>query len=444
MSLRWAESGGQYHASSTNQAIAAGLYGSGTNGQPTSSLLARNGSTWGMGQNVALVSPNVGAAIGGFTGGVMGMAFNNGGSINAQPVLVFRDNNGNEQCSVRQNFSGQLFFSRNGNNLGAGNPTNSTLALGLNQWYYIEFKVSLSTSGAGTCEVLVNGVSWLSLSSLTNATTTNKWYLGLFQVPNNGNAGGMDYYILDTDSGGANSDYLGDVTVAEIYDNGAGVNANWTVNQASFALTAAANGAGGVTVYTGTITNGATPANAWQGYYFSVTGFANGANNGGPWLCTASTATTITLQNASGVSQSGQTGTCAFQNPLQQGIHGGIGDNYAITNNGIRPGIVAASENQYIKSSTANQKTDFAHQAMSLTGTILGVIHRTLARKDDAGARSIKQICESNGTEELSSTYALGSSYSYYDDILEVDPHTSAQWTTANFNATTFGVKEIS
>jgi hypothetical protein len=110
----------------------------------------------------------------------------------------------------------------------------------------------------------------------------------------------------------------------------------------------------------------------------------------------------------------------------------------------IRPGIVAASENQYIKSSTANQKTDFAHQAMSLTGTILGVIHRTLARKDDAGARSIKQICESGGTEELSATYALGSSYSYYDDILETDPHTSAQWTVSNFNAATFGVKEIS
>jgi hypothetical protein len=154
--------------------------------------------------------------------------------------------------------------------------------------------------------------------------------------------------------------------------------------------------------------------------------------------------TTITLQNASGVSQSGQTGTCAFQNPLQQGIHGGIVDNYAITNNGIRPGVVGTSENQYIKSSTANQKTDFAHQAMTLTGTINAVIHRTLARKDDAGARSIKQICESGATEELSATYALGSSYSYYDDILETDPNTAAAWTAANFNAATFGVKEIS
>ncbi len=64
-------------------------------------------------------------------------------------------------------------------------------------------------------------------------------------------------------------------------------------------------------------------------------------------------------------------------------------DGYKTTNVGIRPGVVGTSENQYIKSSTANQKTDFAHQAMTLTGTINAVIHRTLARKDDAGARSI-------------------------------------------------------
>ncbi len=445
MSLRWAESNGQYHANTGN---VAGLFGAtvssigAINPAPISStLVARNGSTWGYGQNARIISPNIGG-VNGFSGMIAGGAYYSGGSLGAFVLIAFGDNNGNTQCDLRTNASGQLLFTRNGTNLGAGNL--STNALAMNTWYYIEFKAAFATGATGTCEVVVNGVTWLTLTNVQNANTIAKGWLAGWQAPNSSNQAWMDFYVLDTDSGAPNNTYLGDVTVAEIYNNGAGVNAAWTVNQASFALTQSANASGGTTVYTGTITNGASPANAWQGYYFSVTGFGNGANNGGPWLCTASTATTITLQNPSGVAQSGQTGTCAFQNPLQQGIHGGIVDNYAITNNGIRPGVVGTSENQYIKSSTPNQKADFAHQAMTLTGTINGVIHRTLARKDDAGARSIKQLCESGGTEELSATIALSSSYSYYDDILELDPNTGAAWTAANFNAATFGVKEMS
>ncbi len=53
-------------------------------------------------------------------------------------------------------------------------------------------------------------------------------------------------------------------------------------------------------------------------------------------------------------------------------------------------------------------------------------------------------MCESGVTEEIGSTIALTTSYVYYDDILENDPHTSAQWGLTGFNAATFGVKEIS
>jgi hypothetical protein len=66
-----------------------------------------------------------------------------------------------------------------------------------------------------------------------------------------------------------------------------------------FVLTAAANASAGTTVYTGTITGGG--ANALVGNSYNVAGFDMGANNGGPWLCSASSGTTLTLANTAGV-----------------------------------------------------------------------------------------------------------------------------------------------
>lgn len=68
-----------------------------------------------------------------------------------------------------------------------------------------------------------------------------------------------------------------------------------------FTLSAAANASGGTTEYTGTITGGGT--NAFKGYTFVVAGFTTAANNG-TFICTASSTTTLTLENADGVSES--------------------------------------------------------------------------------------------------------------------------------------------
>lgn len=65
-------------------------------------------------------------------------------------------------------------------------------------------------------------------------------------------------------------------------------------------ITAVAGASGGSAVYTGNITGGA--GNALSGLSFLVTGFADLVNNG-IFSCTASTATTLTLSNASAVAQ---------------------------------------------------------------------------------------------------------------------------------------------
>ena len=72
------------------------------------------------------------------------------------------------------------------------------------------------------------------------------------------------------------------------------------VNANSLTLTSVANASGGNTVYTGTITGGTT--NAYLNQKVTVSGFTTGANNG-TFTCVASTATTITLNNASGTAE---------------------------------------------------------------------------------------------------------------------------------------------
>ncbi len=54
---------------------------------------------------------------------------------------------------------------------------------------------------------------------------------------------------------------------------------------ASFTLTAAGNASSGVTAYTGTFTGGGS--NAFQGFQFTITGFASGGNNG-TFICCGS------------------------------------------------------------------------------------------------------------------------------------------------------------
>lgn len=64
--------------------------------------------------------------------------------------------------------------------------------------------------------------------------------------------------------------------------------------------TAVAAASGGVANYTGTYTGGA--ANAFLGFQFVITGASNAANNG-TFICTASTATVLTLANPNAVAE---------------------------------------------------------------------------------------------------------------------------------------------
>jgi hypothetical protein len=73
-----------------------------------------------------------------------------------------------------------------------------------------------------------------------------------------------------------------------------------TPGPTALVLTAVANASGSTSVYTGTITGGGS--NALAGKTFVVAGFATGANNG-TFIATASSTTTLTLDNAAGAAE---------------------------------------------------------------------------------------------------------------------------------------------
>jgi hypothetical protein len=95
---------------------------------------------------------------------------------------------------------------------------------------------------------------------------------------------------------------LGTISTANVSYVGVTSGAITNIGEVATALTlsAVATSVGSSALYTGTITGGA--ANALAGYYFQVSGFTNLSNNG-YFLCTASTATNLTLSNAAAIAE---------------------------------------------------------------------------------------------------------------------------------------------
>jgi hypothetical protein len=75
-----------------------------------------------------------------------------------------------------------------------------------------------------------------------------------------------------------------------------------TASIGTFTLTAVANASGGNTVYTGTFSSPSGASNGFVGFRFAIADFVHPANNG-TFTCVASSATAITLNNASGVAE---------------------------------------------------------------------------------------------------------------------------------------------
>jgi hypothetical protein len=105
------------------------------------------------------------------------------------------------------------------------------------------------------------------------------------------------------------------------------------------------------------------------------------------------------------------------------------------------------SDTDYVSETTAGEKDTYAFQNVTpTTGTVKAVKVVLVARKDDAGSRSIAPVY-GNGTPASDvdgATVSIGTSYAFYPEITEVNPLTSSAWTISDVNGAEFGVKLVS
>jgi hypothetical protein len=82
---------------------------------------------------------------------------------------------------------------------------------------------------------------------------------------------------------------------------------------------------------------------------------------------------------------------------------------------------------------------DLPSSAMAVEGVRVGCV----ARKDDAGTRSIATLVRSGGTNYPQSTQAITDSYGYRGDLIVNDPATATLWTPSGVNAIEIGVTNV-
>ena len=148
----------------------------------------------------------------------VGFAFIGVTTFTGNTLVGFYDN-GTIQCALAILGTGQLRVVR-GTTTDVTSGT-SVSALAIDTWYYIEMKVTIADSiGAGTCEVRVNGSTWITvatgqdLKSTANATCNMVSFGKLIAL-----SATFRYTDIYIDNG---TTFLGDCTVSTLTVSGAG------------------------------------------------------------------------------------------------------------------------------------------------------------------------------------------------------------------------------
>jgi hypothetical protein len=148
---------------------------------------------------------------------------------------------------------------------------------------------------------MVGGVLWINsvayvISAVSAANNTS-----ITLASTAGTQTGVAYYYWSAATSigglvGAFTDASGNIVSTFDWAGYKGINP-----PGAFTLTSVSNTGSGAQ-YNGTITGGGTPANVYAGYFFTIAGFTNAANNG-TFLCIASSAFSITVVNANALAE---------------------------------------------------------------------------------------------------------------------------------------------
>jgi hypothetical protein len=100
----------------------------------------------------------------------------------------------------------------------------------------------------------------------------------------------------------------------------------------------------------------------------------------------------------------------------------------------------------YNNSFTAGQRDSFQFTPVTpASGTIPAIMHRIVARKDDAGVRTIAPFQRQSGADQDGTGQNVTLTYAHYTEIKETNPSTSAAFTLAEMKSSTpeFGYKLV-
>ena len=112
-------------------------------------------------------------------------------------------------------------------------------------------------------------------------------------------------------------------------------------------------------------------------------------------------------------------------------------DNYLLVDNNASVPPVAT---EYVESDTEGDKDTYAMSDLTTTGTVHGVQTTLYAQKDDSGAKYVRPVIRSGGTDYPGTSSALSdSTYVVFDEVWDEDPDTSTTWLYGGVNGMEVG-----
>lgn len=99
-------------------------------------------------------------------------------------------------------------------------------------------------------------------------------------------------------------------------------------------------------------------------------------------------------------------------------------------------------DTDYVSSATPGTFDTYATGNLTTAAGIVKAVQTVLyARKDDAGAHTVKPVIRSGTTDYPATAAALAETYAMLTEVHSVDPNTAAAWTIAGVNAAEFGAE---
>jgi len=119
------------------------------------------------------------------------------------------------------------------------------------------------------------------------------------------------------------------------------------------------------------------------------------------------------------------------------GSDGNSTDNYLLVDNNAS---IPPATAEYVESDTQGDKDTYAMDDLSGTNDVLGVTTSFYHQKDASGAKLVRPVIRSNGTDYTGTSVALSNgTWTLGEEAWGVDPDTSAQWAYTAVNAMEVG-----